>query len=105
MKLTEEQLKKVEEIVNKAIESDLEVKKEEMPKVEAEKLGALAEFGAKYGDTVSVYTILNKDGSVFSREFCGGPHVNRTEEIGNFKIIKEEAVAAGIRRIKAKSEK
>jgi len=104
-KVTAEQLKKVEEIVNKAIESDLEVKKEEMPKVEAEKLGALAEFGAKYGDTVSVYTILNKDGSVFSREFCGGPHVNRTEEIGNFKIIKEEAVAAGIRRIKAKSEK
>lgn len=100
-KMTPEQSQQVEEIVNKAIQDDLEVKRDEMPKVEAEKLGALAEFGAKYSDTVTVYTILNKDGSVFSREFCGGPHVGHTGEIGNFKIIKEEAVAAGIRRIKA----
>lgn len=101
-KLTKGQLAEVEKIVNQKISEDLEVKKEEMPKEEAEKLGALAEFGAKYGDTVSVYTIHNKDGTVFSREFCGGPHVSRTGELGQFKILKEEAVSSGVRRIKAK---
>ncbi len=100
-KLTKEQLEQVEKVVNQKILEDLEVKREEMPKEQAEKLGALAEFGAKYSDVVSVYTIYNKDGSVFSREFCGGPHVNRTRELGKFKIKKEEAVSAGIRRIRA----
>ena len=103
-KMTPEQIKQVEDIVNQAITDDLEVVRDEMQKSEAEKLGALAEFGAKYGDVVSVYTIYNKDGSVFSREFCGGPHVQRTSELGKFKIIKEEASSAGIRRIKAKTE-
>jgi alanyl-tRNA synthetase len=103
-KVTPEQLAQVEAIVNEAIAEDLEVKREEMPKAEAEKLGALAEFGAKYGETVTVYTILNKDGSVFSREFCGGPHVIRTSEIGVFSVLKEEASSSGVRRIKAKSE-
>lgn len=100
-KMTPEELKQVEDIVNEAIKADLEVRREEMPKAEAEKLGALAEFGAKYGDVVSVYTVFNKDGSVFSREFCGGPHVNHTGELGTFKILKEEASSAGVRRIKA----
>jgi alanyl-tRNA synthetase len=100
-KLSVEQLKTVEQIVNQKISEDLEVRHEEMPKIEAEKLGAMAEFGAKYGDVVSVYTIFNKDGSVFSREFCGGPHVEHTGVIGSFKILKEEASSAGIRRIKA----
>ncbi len=103
-KMTDEEKNKVEQIVNEAIRQDLDVKREEMPKAEAEKLGALAEFGTKYGDVVSVYSILNKDGTVFSREFCGGPHVTHTGELGSFKILKEEAVAAGIRRIKAKAE-
>ncbi|MBI2355813.1 MAG: alanine--tRNA ligase [Candidatus Doudnabacteria bacterium] len=103
-KLTKEQLQEVEQIVNQKISEDLEVRKEEMPKEQAEKLGALAEFGAKYGDTVSVYTIFNQDGSVFSREFCGGPHVARTGELGKFRILKEEAVSAGVRRIKASVE-
>lgn len=102
-KVTPEQLKQVESIVNQAITADLEVRREEMPKAEAEKLGALAEFGAKYGDIVTVYTIFNKDGSVFSREFCGGPHVSRTSEVGSFKILKEEASSAGVRRIKAQA--
>lgn len=101
-KVTPEQLQQVEHIVNDAIKADLEVKREEMPKAEAEKLGAMAEFGAKYGDMVTVYSILNQDGTAFSREFCGGPHVNRTSELGSFKILKEEASSAGIRRIKAK---
>lgn len=102
-KVTPEQLQQVEAIVNQAISEDLEVRREEMPREEAEKLGALAEFGAKYGDTVTVYTIFNKDGSVFSREFCGGPHVGRTSELGLFSVLKEEASSAGIRRIKAKT--
>ncbi len=75
-----------------------------MPKEEAEKLGAMMGFGAKYGDVVSVDSILNKDGSAFSREFCGGPHVEHTGVIGKFKIQKEEASSAGIRRIKANAE-
>ncbi|MBI4363305.1 MAG: alanine--tRNA ligase [Candidatus Doudnabacteria bacterium] len=103
-KLAKEQLEQIENLVNQKISENLEVKREEMPKEEAEKLGALAEFGAKYADTVSVYTIYNKDGSVFSREFCGGPHVERTSMLGVFKIFKEEAVSAGVRRIKANIE-
>src|SRR3989338_7172158 len=100
-KMTKEQLEQAEKIVNQKISENLEVKREEMPKAEAEKSGALAEFGAKYGEVVSVYSIYNKDGSVFSREFCGGPHVAHTGELGQFKIKKEEAVSAGVRRIKA----
>ncbi len=97
-----EQLKMVEAIVNQAITDNLEVERQEMPRAEAEKLGALAEFGTKYSDRVTVYTIHNKDGSVLSREFCGGPHVSQTGELGLFSIIKEAASAAGVRRIKAK---
>ncbi len=100
-KVTPEQLSEIESIVNEAIQADLEVRREEMPKAEAEKLGAMAEFGTKYGDTVTVYSILNPDGSALSREFCGGPHVNRTSELGRFNILKEEASSSGVRRIKA----
>lgn len=103
-KVTPEQLRQVEEIVNRKIKEDLQVIRQEMPKAEAEKLGAMAEFGAKYGDVVSVYSVINKDGSAFSREFCGGPHVTHTGELGPFKILKEEASSAGIRRIKAAVE-
>jgi alanyl-tRNA synthetase len=75
--------------------------RKEMTKQEAEKIGAQMEFGVKYGDTVSVYFAQDDKGKIFSKEFCGGPHVKNTKELNNFKIIKEEAVAAGIRRIKA----
>ena len=68
---------------------------------DAQKLGAEMEFGAKYPEVVSVYFIEEKDGSHFSKEFCGGPHVANTSELGNFKIQKEEAVSQGVRRIKA----
>ena len=75
-----------------------------MPKAEAEKLGAEHEFGATYPDTVSVYSVGALD-NAFSIEFCGGPHVANTADIGAggkvFKILKEEASSAGIRRIKA----
>ena len=72
-----------------------------MPRDEAEKIGAEMEFGAKYGEMVSVYFLEDSQGNVFSKEFCGGPHVTNTSELGHFKILKEEAVSAGVRRIKA----
>ncbi len=100
-KLTDDEKQKVEQLVNEKIEADLPVTRQEMPKTEAEKLGAEMEFGAKYGDTVSVYTIGEGE-HIFSREFCGGPHVASTGEIGGIKILKEEPTAAGVRRIKAK---
>ncbi len=100
-KLADEEKRKVEEIVNQKIKAGLVVIKKEMLKDEAEKIGAQMEFGGKYGDVVSVYSIEDKNGDAFSIEFCGGPHVSNTSELGQFKILKEEAVAAGIRRIKA----
>ncbi len=101
-KLTDEEKKQVEEIVNERIQENLPVERREMPKAEAEKLGAEMEFGAKYGDTVSVYIIKDKNGETVSAEFCGGPHVEQTGALGQFKILKEEAVASGVRRIKAR---
>jgi alanyl-tRNA synthetase len=68
---------------------------------EAQQLGAEMEFGAKYPDIVSVYFIEDANGQAISKEFCGGPHVGNTKELGQLKIQKEEAVAQGIRRIKA----
>ncbi|MBI2048431.1 MAG: alanine--tRNA ligase [Parcubacteria group bacterium] len=99
-KVTLEQLAEVEKIVNEKIKEDLPVIHTEMPKDEAEKLGAEHEFGAKYPDRVSVYSVGALD-NAFSIEFCGGPHVTHTGELGTFKIQKEEASSAGIRRIKA----
>ncbi|MBI2628773.1 alanine--tRNA ligase [Candidatus Pacearchaeota archaeon] len=95
-KLTEYEIKEIEDLVNKKIKEKIKVTREEMPLNKALSSGAQAEFGAKYPSIVSVYTI----GS-FSKEICTGPHVSNTSEIGHFKIIKEESVAAGIRRIKA----
>ena len=95
-KLGEEEIKKIEDLVNKKIQESLNVIREEMPLKEALKSGAQSEFGAKYPEIVSVYKINS-----FSKEICTGPHVKNTKEIGRFKIIKEEAIAAGVRRIKA----
>jgi alanyl-tRNA synthetase len=100
LKMTDEEKKKVENLVNKKIDDELPVTYKEMPKGEAEKTGAIHSFGDKYGDVVKVYSIGN-EGNFFSREFCGGPHVENTSELGHFKILKEEAVSAGVRRIKA----
>jgi alanyl-tRNA synthetase len=100
-KLTEEQKQQVEDLVNKWIQADLEMKQEMMPLEKAKELGAIGLFGEKYADIVSVYTAVDDDGNVISREFCGGPHVKRTGMVGKFKIVKEEAVSAGVRRIKA----
>lgn len=107
-KMTPEQIKEVEDLVNKKIQEDLPVIMEEMSPEEAKKSGALGFFEHKYGDKVKVYTIgsssSTSDGRSeppFSREICGGPHVTHTGELGNLKILKEESSSAGIRRIKA----
>lgn len=101
-KMTDEEKKKVETIVNEKIRSKLPVQSVMLPKVQAEQSGALHFFGDKYGDDVKVYFIGNNIDSAYSKEFCGGPHVGNTEElVGTFKIQKEEAVSAGVRRIKA----
>lgn len=99
-KMTDEEKSKVENLVNEKIKSSLSVTQVEMDYDEAKKLGAMGLFEDKYEDKVSVYTIGN-DKEVFSRELCGGPHVSNTSELGNFKIKKEEASSAGVRRIKA----
>lgn len=100
-KLTPQEIKEVEDIINQKIKEDLPMQKVILPKAEAEKTGALFFFKEKYPDPVSVYFIGRDLGSAWSREFCGGPHVSRTGEIGGFKIIKEEAVSAGVRRLRA----
>ena len=99
-KVTPEQLKEVEDIVNEQIKRDLPVTCEEMTLEEAKASGATGLFANKYGEKVKVYTIGD-----FSKEICGGPHIERTGGMGHFKILKEEGVAAGIRRIKAVLEK
>lgn len=96
-KLTDDEIKQIEEIVNQKIKEDLPVLHRELPKDEALSLGAQAEFGAKYGDIVSVYSIGD-----FSIELCGGPHIERTGLLGRFEILKEEASSQGVRRIKAR---
>ncbi len=98
-KMTQDEIRQVEDLVNEKIKENLEVIIREMPYKEAIESGALAFFKEKYPEKVSVYSI----GS-FSNELCGGPHVKRAEELGHFKIIKEEASSAGVRRIKARLE-
>lgn len=112
-KMTDEQKAEVEKIVNDIIYQDLPVTRSVMPREDAEKLGAEMEFGVKYPDMVSVYSVGPVHATeehpdipnAFSLEFCGGPHVTNTSEIHaedrRFKIQKEEAVASGVRRIKA----
>ncbi|MDD3614413.1 MAG: alanine--tRNA ligase [Candidatus Pacebacteria bacterium] len=103
-KPTSEQLKKVEDIVNQKIQENLPVIMKEMSLEEAKKIGAIGLFGEKYGERVKVYFIGRTENGLenaYSKEICGGPHVNNTGELGHFKIIKEEAVSQGVRRIKA----
>jgi alanyl-tRNA synthetase len=95
-KMTVEEIRKAEDLVNQKIKENLEIKKEEMPYEKALKSGALAFFKEKYPEKVNIYSIGN-----FSKEICAGPHVNKTSELGHFRIIKEESSGAGIRRIRA----
>lgn len=98
-KLTEEELKEIEKLVNKKINENLKVIRKEMNLEEAKKSGAVGVFEDKYGEIVSVYEIEN-----FSKEICAGPHVKNLGVIGRFKIIKEESSSTGVRRIKATIE-
>ncbi|HHT86468.1 MAG TPA: alanine--tRNA ligase [Clostridiales bacterium] len=95
-KVTREELDEIERLVNEAIQADVEVICEEKTVEEALNEGAIGLFGERYGERVKVYTVPG-----FSKEICGGPHVKRTGELGTFKIVKEEASSAGVRRIKA----
>ena len=96
-KLSDEEKQKTEDLVNEWIKEGLKVTVEEMSKEDAIKSGAECMFIEKYPDIVTVYTIGNN----ISKELCGGPHVKNTKELGHFKIVKEEASSAGVRRIKA----
>lgn len=95
-KLTDEEIRKIEDMVNEQISKGLAVRREETTVEDAKKKGSQAVFESKYGEKVSVYSIGD-----FSVEICGGPHVENTKTMGKFKIQKEEGVAAGVRRIKA----
>jgi alanyl-tRNA synthetase len=107
LKMTDEEKQKVEDLVNEKIKAALPVEVVTLSKDDAIKTGALHFFGDKYGDSVTVYYIGSDLEHAYSKEFCGGPHVKNTKEldIGGsdipFKIQKEEAVAQGVRRIKA----
>ncbi len=94
--LTDSEIKKTEDLVNKEINKNQNVIREEMSPQEAKKKGASGIFDSKYGEKVSVYTIGN-----FSKEICAGPHVQNTKEIGHFKIVKEESSSSGVRRVRA----
>ncbi len=102
-KLTDKEIEEIEEIANKVVKKGLTMKSEELSYKEAISSGAKGEFGHKYPEKVSVYTIIDKDEKkgYFSREICTGPHVKNTKEIGKIKIIEQSSVSAGIRRIKA----
>ena len=95
-KMTPEEISRVEEIVNEVIDRDLPVTRETMTIEEAREAGALAFFDSKYGEQVKVYSVGD-----FSKEVCGGPHVEHTAQLGHFKIKKEQSSSAGVRRIRA----
>jgi len=99
-KLSPEELQAVEQLVNAYIAADLLVSFTVMSLEQAQQAGALAFFGEKYGEQVKVYTV-GAGAQVVSREVCGGPHVTHTGELGQFRIVKEEAVGQGVRRIRA----
>ena len=100
--MTPEEIKKVEDIVNEKIKEDLPVTMEVMPLAQAKAEGARALFTNKYGEDVKVYTIgRDAKNDWFSKEVCGGPHVQHTAQIGDFKIQKEQSSSAGVRRIRA----
>lgn len=112
-KLTDEQLKQVEDLVNQKIQEDLKVWYEIKDKEQAIKEGALSNYGENYPEKVKVYKMASPsrhpeehhdEGSIFSKELCGGPHVENTKVLGKFKILKQESVSAGIKRIYATVE-
>ncbi len=100
-KLSDDEIEKVEKIINEQIEKNLSVSHQTMTLEEAKEKGALAFFGGKYGEKVKVYTIGDSDGAWFSKEVCGGPHVKNTGEIGRVRIKKQEKIGTGLLRVYA----
>lgn len=103
--MTPEQIAAVEKYVNEAIGAKLTVTVTNMDKTEAKNSGVEGSFWEKYPDIVKVYSMVGENGVTYSRELCGGPHVENSLTMGKFKIIKEESSSAGVRRIKAVLEK
>ncbi len=108
-KLSDEEVSQVENLVNEAIENNFTIKCKEMSLEEAKKIGAAGVFDSRYGEKVKVYMVVQNDKesedeieNCFSKEICGGPHVKNLQELGKFKITKQESSGAGVRRIKAK---
>jgi alanyl-tRNA synthetase len=100
-KVTPEELAEIQRIVNENIARDWPMKVREMSPDAAFAEGALGAFGDKYGPVVTVYTAGNPDGEWYSKEICGGPHVEHTGALGRFRILKEESSSSGVRRIRA----
>ena len=97
--LTNNKLEELEIKVNDLINQNLEMISAQMSEKEARELGAIGLFGEKYGDTVTVYSLVNENKEVKSREFCGGPHITNTREIGKFKILKKKSIGQGLTRL------
>lgn len=93
------ELEKIQEKVQEIIDLDLDMVQSEMSEKEAREIGAIGLFGEKYGDKVSIYALKDKNGKVYSMEFCGGPHIQKSSEIGKFTIIKQKSIGQGQKRL------
>jgi alanyl-tRNA synthetase len=98
-RFSDQDLENIRSKVQEIIDLKADMNRTEMPQSEAKKLGAIGLFGEKYADVVSVYTLQDKDGKIISREFCGGPHIENTSEIGKFVILKQKSVGTGVKRL------
>ena len=98
-KIDSDNLGLIQTKVQSVIDQKLIISKVEVTENKAREMGAIGLFGEKYGNLVTVYTLQDKDGKIYSREFCGGPHIDSTSQIGKFKILKEKSVSAGVRRL------
>jgi alanyl-tRNA synthetase len=97
--LTPEKLQEIQNQVQSVIDKNLKMDKIETTEEEARKMGAIGLFGEKYGAKVTVYTLEDEQGTVYSREFCGGPHITKTQEIGKFTILKKKSIGSGLVRL------
>jgi alanyl-tRNA synthetase len=97
--IDESKLEQIQNQVQNIIDRGLQMVSTEMNPEQAKELGAIGLFGEKYGEQVTVYSLTDKENKVFSREFCGGPHVKNTSQVGKFKILKKKSIGSGLTRI------
>lgn len=97
--LTESKLEEIEIKINDLIKQELIMIKTQMSEQEARRIGAIGLFGEKYGEIVTIYSLETKNGEIKSREFCGGPHIENTSQIGEFKILKKKSIGQGLTRL------